>query len=89
MATKVGNEVCNACGADVRPQALFCYNCGGAVGEKTSEVTLFEEINDEKTPQSENIEIEEIVDKPIPKPGIQQPTKLKSGNISIKTTIVN
>lgn len=23
--------VCNACGADVRPQALFCYNCGASV----------------------------------------------------------
>jgi ribosomal protein L40E len=24
-------QVCAACGADVRPQALFCYNCGAAV----------------------------------------------------------
>ena len=23
------NQVCNACGADVREGALFCYNCGG------------------------------------------------------------
>ena len=32
MAEKVlENRVCKACGADVRPQALFCYNCGAAV----------------------------------------------------------
>jgi uncharacterized Zn finger protein (UPF0148 family) len=23
------NQVCNACGADVRKGSLFCYNCGG------------------------------------------------------------
>lgn len=78
MATKVGNEVCNTCGADVRPQALFCYNCGGAVGEKTSEAKPLKKINDEKTPQSENKKIGEIVDQPIPKPEIQKPKKLKS-----------
>jgi hypothetical protein len=25
------NVVCIACGADVRSEALFCYNCGGAI----------------------------------------------------------
>lgn len=29
--TLVKEKVCNACGADVRPHALFCYNCGSAV----------------------------------------------------------
>ncbi len=29
--TIVENQICNACGADVRTDALFCYNCGGAV----------------------------------------------------------
>jgi hypothetical protein len=29
--TLVKEKVCRACGADVRPQALFCYNCGSAV----------------------------------------------------------
>lgn len=24
-------QICAACGVDVRPQALFCYNCGAAV----------------------------------------------------------
>jgi hypothetical protein len=29
--TLVKEKVCRACGADVRPRALFCYNCGSAV----------------------------------------------------------
>lgn len=29
--TLVKEKICRACGADVRPQALFCYNCGSAV----------------------------------------------------------
>ena len=32
MAEKtVEKQVCPACGADIRPQAVFCYNCGAAV----------------------------------------------------------
>jgi hypothetical protein len=29
--TLVENQVCNACGVDVRENALFCYNCGSSV----------------------------------------------------------
>lgn len=29
--TATDNVVCIACGADVRSEAMFCYNCGGAV----------------------------------------------------------
>lgn len=29
--TLVKEKVCNACGTEVRPQAMFCYNCGSAV----------------------------------------------------------
>ena len=32
--TLVENRVCGACGVDVRPGALFCYNCGGSVSPK-------------------------------------------------------
>ncbi len=32
--TMVENQVCNACGADVRKGALFCYNCGGEVASE-------------------------------------------------------
>jgi len=31
--TLVENQVCNACGADVRPGALFCYSCGKSVAQ--------------------------------------------------------
>lgn len=34
--TTVENQVCNACGADVRKDALFCYHCGGELASKTS-----------------------------------------------------
>ncbi len=34
MAEKVlENFVCENCGVDIRPQSMFCYNCGGAVSE--------------------------------------------------------
>jgi hypothetical protein len=29
--TATDNVVCISCGADVRSEALFCYNCGGAI----------------------------------------------------------
>ncbi len=32
--TTIENQVCNACGADVRKGALFCYNCGGEVASE-------------------------------------------------------
>jgi uncharacterized Zn finger protein (UPF0148 family) len=37
--TLVKNEVCGACGADVRDGALFCYNCGSNVSDAAA---LFE-----------------------------------------------
>jgi hypothetical protein len=30
----VDNSVCDVCRADIRPNALFCYSCGAAVGSK-------------------------------------------------------
>ncbi len=29
--TLVKEKICNACGTEVRPQAMFCFNCGSAV----------------------------------------------------------
>lgn len=29
--TLVKEKVCNTCGADIRPNSVFCYNCGSAV----------------------------------------------------------
>lgn len=34
--TLVKDETCGACGANVRPQALFCYNCGSSVSADIS-----------------------------------------------------
>lgn len=33
--TLVKNQICNACGADVRLNAIFCYNCGKSVTAQT------------------------------------------------------
>ncbi len=43
--TLVKEKVCRACGADVRPQALFCYNCGSGFKPETKPV----ENNNKKT----------------------------------------
>ncbi len=34
--TVVQTAVCEACGAEVRDESLFCYNCGKRVGGETS-----------------------------------------------------
>lgn len=36
--TFVENEVCRACQADIRLNALFCYHCGASVTPKTESV---------------------------------------------------
>lgn len=50
----VEKGICKTCGADVRPQADYCYNCGGAVSTSAIEkksVTASENVNsaEEKT----------------------------------------
>lgn len=42
--TFVENKICGICGADVRPNALFCYNCGGAL--------IIEKQRAEETPEN-------------------------------------
>ncbi len=37
--TSVENQICDACGVDIRRGALFCYNCGGAVASQTGAET--------------------------------------------------
>ena len=53
--TSVQQEICKACGVDVRPNSMFCYNCGSSVTSgKTngvgdvSDVWLRENIAEEK-----------------------------------------
>ena len=31
VETAVESSVCDSCGADIRDESLFCYNCGGPV----------------------------------------------------------
>ena len=39
MAEAVAKEkVCNACGADIRPDSLFCYACGGSLESELAEI---------------------------------------------------
>jgi len=69
--TLVENQICNACGVEVREGALFCYNCGGSVAskivveetdekDKVSDVWLREKIaengNREKIEEKEELE---------------------------------
>ncbi len=44
----VETKVCEICGADIRPNSQFCYNCGGTIVEATEpeveiKATLVEE----------------------------------------------
>lgn len=51
--TTVQQKVCKACGVDVRPNSLFCYNCGKSVSvekngnDEISDVWLRENIAEE------------------------------------------
>jgi predicted nucleic acid-binding Zn ribbon protein len=57
--TSVENKICNACGSEVRPHALFCYNCGGAI---TAEKSLSSENGSSIDTQSQRVEDETIVE---------------------------
>ena len=78
--TLVEKEICDACGADVRPGSLFCYNCGGAVADEIPEAVLeqkrkisggnnfksdLRENNDLKTTRLDSPPVEEVEIKPI------------------------
>ncbi len=86
--TLVEKKLCEACGADIRPGSLFCYNCGGAVQEvlpapeknnnskEVSSVWLqgdLAENSELKTTQLKKEAVEKVEDKPIEKP-IEKPT---------------
>ena len=84
--TLVENRVCNACGADVRSNALFCYNCGSSVAPdivvalKDKENVAgksFRENGNSLKPDDQSV-VAEVIDKPIPKPDLPEETNLKS-----------
>ena len=80
--TLVKNKVCNACGADVRPNSLFCYNCGGAIVENVSEENLTKEKEAEEKQFDTDLIDKNIVAADEPKNPetaiVQEETKLKS-----------
>lgn len=85
--TLVETEYCDACGADVRPGSLFCYNCGGAVSEEgkkysknhgkksVSDVWAKADITeniDLKTTKLDKGKVEAAADTPIAKPSADE-----------------
>ncbi len=63
----VEKELCAECGADVRPDAQFCYNCGGAINTEdggVSDAWFKEDIANDGEASIDP----EIVDSPIGKP---------------------
>ncbi|MDQ3042391.1 MAG: zinc ribbon domain-containing protein [Acidobacteriota bacterium] len=90
--TTVENLICQACGADVRPNALFCYHCGGsvaaevvvalkdkkAVGNAQFRDVISEEKNGDKSERIKKTIVEQIEDQPILKPNVVEEPKLKS-----------
>src|SRR5215207_9967163 len=66
----VERNICDACGADVRPDSLFCYNCGGAVSEDLPEPATNNDRKDDelKTTQLKKETVENFESQPIVKP---------------------
>jgi uncharacterized OB-fold protein len=57
---------CAKCGADVRPDTQFCYNCGGPVQENVTDGDA-----------STNGAVTETVDEKIPAPGLRSAREIK------------
>jgi hypothetical protein len=90
--TLVENQVCNHCGADIRPAALFCYHCGSSVAPEVV-VALKDKKNispawlQKKTAEDKNgnrggkigqLINQEVADKPLAKQNLQSETSLRS-----------
>jgi len=89
--TQVENQVCNACGADVRPGALFCYSCGGSLAPKVvavlkdkknvGDATLHDRLsgtNGDRAAKIEQPVIEKNTYVPISEPKLNKAPELKS-----------
>ncbi len=81
--TSVKNEVCRHCGADVRPNSQFCYNCGGALAAATAANTkdspkIVEPNNGDSSKQTTKLKLAEPSAVPLSKPEIQEDSQLKS-----------
>jgi hypothetical protein len=88
----VKNPTCRHCGADVRPDTQFCYNCGGAIAPDAAAVVLTKEnavnsplrentvesVNGNFSKQTNKLDIADVTGKPIEKPEVEKEVELKS-----------
>lgn len=80
--TAVKNKVCRHCGADVRPDTQFCYNCGGSLapetgnGAKDSQPNA-ESNNDYIPKPTTKLEPLETADASVSKPAIAEEPKIE------------
>ena len=89
--TSVKIPTCRHCGADVRPNTQFCYNCGGAIAPETESVltketavklspreNIVESVNGDSSKQTNKLDIADVMGKPIEKPEDKREIELKS-----------
>jgi hypothetical protein len=65
--TVVEKAECPKCGAEVRPDTQFCYNCGGPVAEEIKR----------DAPAMNGAVLSEIVDEKTPAPGLRSAREIK------------
>ncbi len=70
--TLVKKKICDACGAEVRPGSLFCYNCGGAVAAELPETG---KLNNRKAASDTRFQSD-----------LKENTDFTTSNIDLKTT---
>lgn len=63
----VKNRTCQACGADVRPNALFCYHCGGSLAP-AADIDLANKNGGQPEVRTRAVIIKKTADNPIPNP---------------------
>jgi len=89
--TTIENRICQTCGVEVRPNTLFCYNCGKSVAleivqdlPQKGDVSNvgFQENNaqgqENGSGQTQATVVRDTIDKPIPKPIPGEEPKLRS-----------
>lgn len=80
--TLIENQVCTTCGTDVRPNALFCYNCGAAVAE---EVPSNNHQQKEKSSRKTKVKVKNNKPK-IENDLINQPEEIEKENVLLAET---
>ncbi len=78
--TSVKNEICRHCGANVRPNSEFCYNCGGQLAAETNLRNVpetIESVNGDAVKPTAKLEIENAAKPPLSVTTAEE-SKLKS-----------